>query len=134
MMYIGETVETKIRGKLIVICFIAAEIGAILATVLGPISYKIVALVGALIPLLFFITFYFMPETPYYYLRKEKYISAEEVLVKLRGTADVKEELTEMSNAVKQSMQNTGTIGDLIRIPKCRRAFLIVLGIFFIFS
>lgn len=127
-MYIAETVEPSIRGKLSVICLTAVEATGVMTIVVGSRFYKILAAIGALFPILFFVTFYFMPETPYFHLMKGDETQAEKSLQLFRGKKDVSKELKEMQTNYNKSMNNSTSVLDLIQKSIYRKPLFIVLG------
>lgn len=84
------------RGALGVIGQIMITLGFLYVYVLGSlVSYVWLNILCSVIPLVFFIWFCFMPETPFYQLSKNNVKEAERSLVKLRKKTveGVKEEL-----------------------------------------
>lgn len=128
MLYIAEIAETDIRGRLSIFSLLSAEIGAILSLTLGSVSYQLVALVGAALPVLFFTLFFFMPESPYYYLSKGRPEDAKKTLLRLRNTDDVTEELNEMIKSLEANKSSSEEWKSLFLNPKYRKALFIVLG------
>ncbi|KAK9508018.1 hypothetical protein O3M35_007769 [Rhynocoris fuscipes] len=70
--------------------------------------------------------FIFMPESPYYYLMKNKREEAHRSLKWLRGGDDVTTELDDIEESVVNDMKRKGNWKDLFATKSDRRAFLIV--------
>lgn len=129
IMYIGETSEACVRGTLSFICLTFFETAGVMTVIIGAYcSYKILALIAAVFPVLFFITFYFMPETPYFYLRKGDVRGACRSLQQFRGKEDVSEELTVIHANVEEVMSYRSSVLDLIREKCYRKPLCIILG------
>lgn len=79
-------------------------------------------------PILAFISFLAMPESPYFYLMKNKQEKAEESLIFLRR-CDVTKDLQELNHDVKRQMSERGTFKELFTIKSNRNALLIMIGI-----
>lgn len=74
-MYTGEIAESSIRGSLGSYFQLMMVTGILLTYILGSeISIYNLSLISAIIPLIFCGVFFFMPETPTYYLMKVKKI------------------------------------------------------------
>ena len=66
--------------------FLFISIGALIVFGIGPhISYFGLSIYGLGVALLFLIVSFFLPESPYYYVRKGRREDAKAVLKKLRG-------------------------------------------------
>lgn len=96
----------------------------------GPyVSYSTLALVAGSVPVIFLLTFSWMPESPYYFLMQGKKDEARESLRWLRGDAgkgDLETEINKMEENVKSQMQNKGTMMDIFATHANRKAFFIV--------
>lgn len=91
IIYVGEIAEKNIRGFLIVIGKIAYVLGSLIVVILGAfVTYDNMNLILLLISLIFVVTFSFMPESPYFYIKINREEDAFQSLVKLRGTRDTK--------------------------------------------
>ncbi|KAK6640148.1 hypothetical protein RUM44_011834 [Polyplax serrata] len=156
-MYIGEIATAAERGALGVIGQILITSGFLYVYILGPIlSYVWLNVFCSFIPMAFFIFFYFMPESPYYELKKNNYERAGKCLAKLRGKTvqGVKEELNtlrvrnpihmrmnpfqcdNLTNniyvrqvAVEESNQNVGSWAEVFSVRGNRRAVGIMFGL-----
>lgn len=129
-MYLGEIADPKIRGTLVASISITTTVGLLLINIIG--SYMTIrntALVTAVVPLLHFASFYFMPESPYYLLMKQKVDKAKISLQILSNQDDVSDELTRLDDAVKEDLRNVGTILDLFTTKSNRKALIVIAGL-----
>ena len=110
MMYIGEIADKHIRGKLLSILKISKQVGFLVVKAAGAyLSYKTMNISMISIPIIFFLTFIFMPESPYYLLIRNQERKGLETLMKLRGTKSLEKVKSELSNveiSVKESQEN----------------------------
>lgn len=134
-IYLGEIASPKIRGFSITTMFVMGRLGILFMFSLAPyVSIATMAWVSMVPPVLFFVTFIWMPESPYYLIGKGKHAEARRVLVRLRGHNEVHMELKTMEENVKESRENQGTLRELLS-PDNRKGlvnfFVITLAIFF---
>jgi hypothetical protein len=91
-------------------------IGILYVYCVGPyvefVTYQYICLI---IPILFAVTFFFMPETPHYFVSKARDADAIKSLQYLRGKSSegVQEEFDEIKKSVEESMKNKGTLRDI---------------------
>lgn len=108
-------------------CF---QVGILAQYCIGPfVSMQTLAAINLILPVSFVITFIFLPESPYYYLKFERSERAERSLRNLRS-GDIRTELKSIELNVQEDMKNRGTWGDLISEATNRKAMWITLGIF----
>jgi SP family facilitated glucose transporter-like MFS transporter 8 len=121
-MYLGEISPANIRGYLVSMLVVVASIGTLLEFIIGPfLSIKDLALISLVGPCLFVITFIWMPESPYHFMRcdaREKAISS---LVQLRGKEDVFKEANSIEQAIKIDLANETGFRELLFVPGNRR-------------
>ncbi|KAK9501583.1 hypothetical protein O3M35_012282 [Rhynocoris fuscipes] len=107
------------RGALCSINQAAIALGFLIEFCVGPwTSYLTLILVSALPPIFFFITFYFIPESPYYLLIKSRKAEAVESLRWFRGNikpTSVQKELTEMQESIRMKNSRLSGIKALFR-------------------
>ncbi|KAK9496814.1 hypothetical protein O3M35_012967 [Rhynocoris fuscipes] len=90
-------------------------------------SYRHYLYFQSILPVLFFVTFIFMPESPYYYYMKKKNDKADKALKWLRGNGDFTEEALEIQKAVDEDMKRKGSKWrDLVATESDRRILFIV--------
>uniref|UniRef100_A0A1B6CTG1 Major facilitator superfamily (MFS) profile domain-containing protein n=1 Tax=Clastoptera arizonana TaxID=38151 RepID=A0A1B6CTG1_9HEMI len=131
-MYLGELAGVKVRGAISTIFTGLLYSGILFEYCVGPfVSYNVLNIISGIIPIVFFVTFIWMPESPYFLLMKGQQKKARESLAWFRGAnvADVKtnEELEEMSRIVKKEMEEKGSFKDLMATPGNRKAMAIVM-------
>lgn len=85
--------------------------------------------INLVLPISFVITFIFLPESPYYYLKFERSERAERSLRNLRS-GDIRTELKNIELNVQEDMKNRGSWGDLLTEATNRKAMWITLGVF----
>lgn len=85
--------------------------------------------INLLLPVTFFFTFIFLPESPYYYMKVERIERAETSLIRLRSD-DVRNELKNIETNVQEDMKNPGTWSDLLWEATNRKAMWISIGVF----
>ena len=130
-MYIGEIADPKVRGLLGSSCSVNWIAGFLLINVIGSyFSIKTTALISSIVPALLFVTFFWMPESPYYLLMKDKTEQARKSLERLKGSKKVDEDLNRMRNAIQaEKKSRNGKFADLYRLASNRKAVFIVLGL-----
>jgi SP family facilitated glucose transporter-like MFS transporter 8 len=105
-IYCEEIAEVSIRGALGILFDIQVSNGILFAYVVGAyVSYLWLCITSAIIPVIFFVTFIWMPESPIYLVSKGKVKEAEKSLLWLRGARyithyDVKPELERIQKYV----------------------------------
>ncbi|XP_017776503.1 PREDICTED: facilitated trehalose transporter Tret1-2 homolog isoform X1 [Nicrophorus vespilloides] len=87
-------------------------------------SIRTTATIFGIIPIMFFIIFYFMPETPYYLLMKGDEAEARKSLKWLRNKPDVEDELIQLTADVRRQLSEPGTYKHIFTIASNRRAML----------
>ncbi|XP_044004118.1 facilitated trehalose transporter Tret1-like [Aphidius gifuensis] len=128
-MYTAEISDKSIRGTLSSFMQVFLNIGWIFSFSIGPyVSYDILWMSCATLPFLFFITFYLMPESPYYLASQGEHEKMIQVLIKFRGNIGndlVKAEADEIKvsiDCVQAAARLETSIMDLFRIPSNFRA------------
>ncbi|XP_033216859.1 facilitated trehalose transporter Tret1-like [Belonocnema kinseyi] len=140
IIYVGEISDKNIRGMLIILAKTSFATGALITVTLGAfLSYEKMNLILLFMPLFFILTFSFMPESPYFYLKHSRDEDALKSLSKLRGIEN--KNLLELTIAeMKQDLVNNTvsknhSLRKLFGKKRHRRAFLIalvaILGVIF---
>ncbi|GJQ66065.1 hypothetical protein Trydic_g4151 [Trypoxylus dichotomus] len=124
--YIAETTTPNVRSSYGNIMVISSLIGRFLTNCIGYyFSIQLSSLIMLLIPILFMITFGFMPDTPYYLLKSGKTERAMKSLRQLRGSKDVNVELLQISLGLQKQLSESGRLKDLFLVKSNRKALAI---------
>ncbi|CAH0695096.1 unnamed protein product [Spodoptera exigua] len=129
-MYTGEIATNQVRGALSTLITLMNKVGILAQYCIGPfVSMQTLAAINLILPVSFVLTFIFLPESPYYYLKFERSQRAERALRCLRS-GDIRTELKSIELNVQEDMKNRGTWADLVTEATNRKAMWITLGIF----
>ncbi|XP_023704096.1 facilitated trehalose transporter Tret1 [Cryptotermes secundus] len=134
-IYVGEICEDSIRGTLGSYLAIFGNIGVLFSYVIGSYTlYHDFAIICLSLPVLFLVTFLWMPETPIYLLRKGEVKEAKRSLEWFRGGKgkDLEEELTKMSLSLKEIQERNSCRSlykDLLLDRGVRRALIIGIAV-----
>ncbi|XP_055905649.1 facilitated trehalose transporter Tret1-like [Eupeodes corollae] len=133
-MYIGEIATDDTRGALGSLMTIFVISGNLYTYIIGPhVSYLTLQYCCMAVPVLFFVIFVFMPETPYHYAIKGQDANLINSLRILRGKSDidVEQERIKIQRDVDESMSNRSRIIDIFRNRTYRKALFITCGLLF---
>uniref|UniRef100_T1HPR3 MFS domain-containing protein n=1 Tax=Rhodnius prolixus TaxID=13249 RepID=T1HPR3_RHOPR len=126
-IYLAEITEPKLRGQLGTYFQIFWYVGLVHSYATGPyFDYQTYLYLACIQPVLFFVCFICIPETPYYLLMAKKEEEAFKALSWLRANKDVAIEFAEIKESVEEEMKNNGSWKDLVATKKDRMALLIV--------
>ncbi|KZC14029.1 PREDICTED: monosaccharide-sensing protein 2-like [Dufourea novaeangliae] len=132
-MYIGEIADKEIRGSLGSFIKLMVTFGELYAHAIGPfVSYECLAYSCAVIPIFFFLSFIWMPESPYYLLMKNRDDKAMKSLrlLKRYATEDqLDEDMEQIQKTVIRDLTDKGHFWDLFNTPGNRKAVLISFGL-----
>lgn len=131
-MYIGEIASNEYRGALGSLMQLCIVTGILYVYVIGPyVSYAALQWACMALPILFAVAFFFMPETPAYYISKGNKGAAIESLKFLRGKSEdgVQDELAETTASVEDSMKNKASMMDLFKSKGNVKALIICAGL-----
>lgn len=131
-VYIGEIAEKDIRGKLGTSFSLLKLIGYLLVFSVGPfVSYKMLAVVCASVPLIFFASFYRMPESPYYLMKRGRKEEARSSLIELsckKANKDaIDKKMLEIQETVDYDVTNKSSVWDLFK-RQHRKSLLLMFG------
>lgn len=132
-MYIGEIASPSIRGALGSFIYGSMNLGVILVYALAPnFTLQISSAVGFLMAILQLLLIYFIPESPYFLLTKNRTYEAENSLMVLRQKRTVGKELDEIAQAVARQTAEKSNIKELFKVSSNRRALLILVFLRFV--
>ncbi|KAK0086477.1 hypothetical protein PV325_003136 [Microctonus aethiopoides] len=127
-MYAGEIAEISIRGILGSFLQLFITIGLLWSYCIGPyVSYTVLWIACAALPIVFFIIFYPMPESPYFLFANGRKTEAINALAKLRGKSiqGVEIEASEMEASVVEAYSHKSSVMDLFHVKSNFKALLI---------
>ncbi|KAF2892584.1 hypothetical protein ILUMI_13587 [Ignelater luminosus] len=129
-VYIGEISDPRIRGALGMGYGVAVMFGSVLINFYGSyMTIKDSAYFSILIPILFLLTFVWMPESPYFCIMKGKIENARRSLKRLRWIDDVEEELAQLTLDVQRQISEPKNVKDIFTVRSNLKAFVILIGI-----
>lgn len=130
-LYTAEIAENSIRGTVGSFFQLMLTIGILLTYILGTfLTIKQLSIVSAIVPLIFFGIFFFMPETPFYYLQKGNEDAARKSFIKLRGSHyDVESELQAQREIVEENKRNRVSFSVAIQSTAAKKGFVIAYGL-----
>lgn len=130
-MYIGEIADPKVRGLLGSSCSVTWIAGFLIINVIGSyLSIKTTALVASVVPGILFITFLWMPESPYYLVMRDQPEAARKSLERLKRGRDVNNDLNRIRTAIQaEEKSHKGKFVDLFRVKSNRKAVFIIGGL-----
>ncbi|CAG9861339.1 unnamed protein product [Phyllotreta striolata] len=109
-IYTGEISQAKIRGSLSSLCSITFIAGILMINIVGSyLSIKTTALICSTVPVVLFCTFAWMPESPYYYIMKNRLEDARRSLQTFVGPKLASSELERIHQAVKEDQSKAKT-------------------------
>ncbi|XP_051158545.1 facilitated trehalose transporter Tret1-like [Leptopilina boulardi] len=131
-IYLGEITDKDIRGKLSIMTKSSMLVGVFFVNAMGTFfTYRTSNLISVGISVLFFITFFFMPESPYIHLMRGQEKDAVMCLMKLKGfkqPESVQLDLTIMKKAVVEKEKcQSNSLRELICNKSNRKRLLILL-------
>lgn len=132
-IYLAEILEPEVRGMFGLFPTVFGNGGILICFIIGgyfPWRVLVYIGVGWSIPFLL-ITYFFLPETPNWLISKSKDAQARDVLIKIRATEHVEEELIKLKeNAMQSDDEKKLTFKELLK-PEYRNAIKISLSLMF---
>ncbi|BFF92931.1 facilitated trehalose transporter Tret1 [Drosophila madeirensis] len=131
-MYVGEISTDNVRGATGSLMQLFIVAGILYVYAIGPfVSYMALQWCCIVVPIIFDVVFYFMPESPHYFAGKGRKTDALRSLQFLRGQSaeGVHDEMAEIQSSVEEAMASKGTIMDLFKNPGNRKALFICAGL-----
>lgn len=127
-IYLAEIATTRTRGTMIISNVVSWNFGCLFQFFVGTyLSYDTVAWVNMIIPIFYFLTFSFLPDSPYYLMLKNKEKKATKSLAWFRDVPpnEVLEELNLIKDYLKKDMQNKESLRHTMANPTYRKCFYI---------
>lgn len=130
-MYTAEISESEIRGSVGSYFQLLLSVGILLAYALGIcVNMLYLSIICAAVPIIFCIIFFFMPETPTFYLMKRNENAARESYIRLRGNQyNVEPELIAQKEALEESRKNKVSFLTALKSKACKKAIIISYGL-----
>ncbi|KAF2904713.1 hypothetical protein ILUMI_01466 [Ignelater luminosus] len=129
-IYMAEVSEPKVRGIIGTIHSFGIVVGVLLINIYGSyVPIRTAACISLLMPLLFLITFPWMPESPYYLVMRNRLEDARYSLRRLRRMKNVEDELTKIRADIERQVSEPGTLRDIFTIRSNLRGFLTIMGL-----
>lgn len=131
-LYTAEISEKEIRGTLGSYFQLMLTIGILASYTLGALieNMKTLSIISAVMPLIFFAAFFFMPETPVYYLKKDNEDAARKSLIRLRGNQyNIEAELRELREGLEETKRSGVSFAVSIKSPAAKKGFIIAYGL-----
>nr|CAD7266896.1 unnamed protein product [Timema shepardi] len=130
-MYISELADSKVRGALGTFFQLQITLGILCGYLVGMVGdHRVLAFILSVLPVVYFVSFIWMPESPVYLLSKDKQNEARRSLQWFRGSNyDIEDEMVRMTESSGDSQKRKGGLGELLSNPVTRRALTIALGL-----
>ncbi|CAH0555876.1 unnamed protein product [Brassicogethes aeneus] len=130
-MYVGEIAEASSRGILGAFFNLFLCGGMLSACTIGAVSNWVgLSIALSLFPVIFGVSYFFIPETPSFLCEKNRLEEAEDVLKDLRGeNVDVQDELNQIQKGIEESRENSSSFADIISNTGNIKAIVAVCGI-----
>ncbi|XP_039296579.1 facilitated trehalose transporter Tret1-2 homolog isoform X1 [Nilaparvata lugens] len=137
-MYVGEIAERKLRAVLASSSEVFLALGYMMEYAVGPyLSYVWLIVVSSIMPILTFVLFFFVPESPHFLLQAGNKNKAMKDLRWLRGNVSVtaaKREIAMIQASIEQGL-HTGqrsTFHDILSSPGSVKAMWLSCGLMFL--
>lgn len=130
-MYIAELAESSVRGSLGTFFQLQITLGILFSYLIGLANnYQIISFISGAIPVLFLVSFVWMPESPMFLLSVNRKEEATRSLQWFRGEEyDVDDEMTKMRDTMKEAQDNKATLRDLVSTRGTVKALIVMLGL-----
>ncbi|XP_011869606.1 PREDICTED: facilitated trehalose transporter Tret1-2 homolog [Vollenhovia emeryi] len=131
-MYCGEIAETSVRGALGSFLQLFVTIGFLYICAIGPfVSYMVLWILSAILPVIFFVCFVMMPESPYFLLKQGHRDKAIASLARLRSKSEaaVQKEADEIQVTLDEAFKNQVSFSDLFKVKANFKALTYTCGL-----
>ncbi|KXJ77357.1 hypothetical protein RP20_CCG007469 [Aedes albopictus] len=131
--YTAEIGEPSIRGTLGTFCELMITVGILFVYAVEAVgSVRMLSVICGVIPIVFGVIFFFMPESPYYFIEKDRETDAARSLKWLRGHLyNEIEEIEELKVEEAKSRNDKITILQCLQQRATVKALIISLGLMF---
>ncbi|XP_055608948.1 facilitated trehalose transporter Tret1-like isoform X2 [Uranotaenia lowii] len=131
--YTAEIAQASIRGTMGSFFQLLVTVGILFVYAVGAgVSVQVLSIICGVIPIAFAAIFFFMPESPQYYVEKERYDDASKSLKWLRGDRyDERAEIEELKEDQAKLLADKITFVDSFKQKTTIRAMIISLGLMF---
>jgi SP family facilitated glucose transporter-like MFS transporter 8 len=132
--YSAEIAEKEIRGALASFFQLLIALGILFAYVVGAyFTVFTMNIILGLCPIIFGLIFFFMPESPFYYVTKDRKSDAVNSLIWLRGSSyDSTMEVNEMREQFAQELQAKVSFSTAIKERASKSALVLGIGLLYI--
>ncbi|XP_043464698.1 facilitated trehalose transporter Tret1-like isoform X1 [Leptopilina heterotoma] len=132
-IYAGEIGQSEIRGQLGSYFQLMMTVGILLTYALGmAVDILWLSVISAIVPIIFFAAFIFMPESPTYHLMKGNMDAARASMAKLRGPDyNVEPELLTQQETLDEMNRNRVSFLTAIRSKAAKKGLIIAFGLMF---
>ncbi|KAF7391801.1 hypothetical protein HZH68_011344 [Vespula germanica] len=133
-MYTSEIAESEIRGRLGLFYQLFLTVGIVIVNILNfSVNMFELSVISGFSPIIFAITFFFMPETPVYYLIKGNEDAARKSYIKFRGPYyDIEPELSMQKRLIEEANKQKVSFLTSLKTKACMKGLLISYGLMFI--
>ncbi|XP_078037684.1 facilitated trehalose transporter Tret1-2 homolog [Augochlora pura] len=131
-MYTAEIAESEIRGRLGSYFQLLLTVGIFLSYALGYAveSMFILSIISVIAPIIFFVVFLFMPESPTYYLMKGRENDARKSLIRLYGNQyNIDGAIQNQQQAIEEKRRNKVSFLTMIKSKVTIKGFVIGYGL-----
>ncbi|XP_030766943.1 facilitated trehalose transporter Tret1-like [Sitophilus oryzae] len=131
-MYVAEIAHISIRGTLGTFFQVQITIGILLAYLLGGVisDLRTLSLISSVFPLVFLLSFSFIPESPVYLSSKNQMDEANDSLVWFRGDEyDVEDELVKIIDDIEEAKKNESKLSDFFNCKATFKGLIISFGL-----
>jgi MFS family permease len=131
--YSSEIAEKEVRGIIGTFFQVLINAGILFVYVIGAfMSVFWMTVVCGIVPLVFGLIFFFMPESPVHYVFKRQEAEAKKSYEWLRGKGyDPQPEIDELKQELEENQRNNISFGAVLRKPSTKKALLIGFGLMF---
>lgn len=131
--YTAEIAQSSIRGTLGTFFQLLVTVGILFVYAVGAgVSVQVLSIICGIIPVVFAVIFFFMPESPHYHIEKGHYDDASKSLKWLRGSRyDERAEIEELKDEDAKMRAEKITFVQGFRQKATIRALIVALGLMF---